>query len=85
MDGLFASMVVDKSDKILVAILCLCGQQFAHVRESEETLTTILCLCGQQFVCVRGDMVEHTIGACDHHFVDLFAGLFAFEAGVAWP
>ena len=85
MDGLFASVVVNKSDEVLVTILCLYGQQFAHVQESEEALATILCLCGQQFAYIREDVVEHTIGVCDHHFADLFAGLLAFEVGVTWP
>jgi len=30
-------------------------------------------------------VVKCTIGMYDHHFVDLFAGLLAFEAGVTWP
>ena len=84
-DGLFVSVVVDECDEAFVTILCLCGQQFVHVQESDEVLVTILCLCGQQFACVQGDVVKCTIGTCDHHFVDLFAGLLAFEAGVAWP
>ncbi len=52
------------------------------INESDEMLVTILCLCGQQFAY---NVVEHTIGICNHHFADLFVGLFAFEAGVTWP
>ena len=52
MDRLFTSVVVNKSDEVLVTILCLCGQQSAYIRESDKVLVTILCLCGQQFAYI---------------------------------
>ena len=55
------------------------------IDESDEVFVSVVWPRGRRSAYIREGMVERTVGARVYRFADLFAGLFAFEAGVARP